>query len=78
MHLDAHALLTLLRLRRGKVFRGVLTCRERNYINELLDMRNYNAWWGNDGRGQARAWLAAGRRACDVDRGRETVTFARE
>ena len=190
MHLDAHALLTLLRLRRGEVFRGILTFRERNYINELLDMRNrwahqlrfsaddtfrtldgierllaavsapqladvvhlkdrfreewlpppppprppplppppngeqvqppkpgsayrplfdhlacetaetvtctfaqiegiigrplppaariHNPWWGNDGRGQARAWMAAGRRTCDVDRDRETVTFARE
>jgi hypothetical protein len=40
--------------------------------------RNYNAWWGNDGRGQAQAWMAAGRRTCDVDRGKETVTFVRQ
>jgi hypothetical protein len=40
MHLDAHALLTLLRFRLGDVFRSTLTFRERNYISGLMDTRN--------------------------------------
>jgi Swt1-like HEPN len=40
MHLDAHALLTLLRFRLGDVFRSTLSFRERNYISGLLDTRN--------------------------------------
>ncbi len=39
--------------------------------------RTYNAWWGNDGRGQAKAWMGANRRTKLPRIKEERVAFVR-
>jgi hypothetical protein len=39
--------------------------------------RKYRPWWGNDGRGQAKAWMDVGWKTGPVDVEGETATFTR-